>query len=162
MLSTVLVVGTVLFIGLSLLGYAHSREEALVIEENSFISLIDDKAILHLRNVYRKGIVVKRSKVEGLDLVEAVDLGSFIGLSNNGLWLDRRAGDVGLNIGDEGYVNLDLSNIVHKMAENKTYTLFIYTGYHNVIRVQLKAFKKHLSTSPFQTEIITVTLSSTT
>jgi len=146
-----------LFIGLSLSNYVHS-EEVFMIEEDSFISLVDGKAILHLKNVEQKGVVIKRFEIEGLGSVKAVELGSSIGLHGNGIWLDRRTGEVGLNVGGEGYVILDLSNVVHKMVENKTYTLLIYTENHSVFRVQLKALKKPLPINPFQTEIITITL----
>jgi len=159
-LSAILVVvGTAISIGLLLPSSVHSGE-VLMVEEDSFISLVDGKALLHLRNVNQEGVVMKRFEIEGLGPVEAVDLGSSIGLFGNGIWLDRRTEEVGLNVGGEGYVILDLSNIVHKMIEDKIYTLLIYTKGQGVIEVQLKALKKPLPTKPFQTETITTTLTS--
>ena len=58
-------------------------------------------------------------------------------MHGNGVWVDRRTGEVGINVGGEGFIILELSGI--GLVEGREYTLFIYTKDDGVLRVHLRA-----------------------
>ncbi|MCD6340581.1 MAG: hypothetical protein J7L51_01335 [Desulfurococcales archaeon] len=131
--------------------------EVLEVMEDSFISLIDGKALLHLRNVGAEGVVITGFEIKGFSPLEKVDLGDSIGLFGNGIWIDKSTGEVGLNVGGEGFVIIDLSNATRKMADGGIYTLLIYTKNHGMFKAYLKAMTESIPTKAIQTTAITIT-----
>ena len=131
--------------------------EVLEVVEDSFISLIDGGAILHLRNVGDEGVVITGFVIKGFGTPRCVDLGDSIGLFGNGIWIDRNTGEVGLNVGGEGFVILDLSNAIRNMTDGEIYTLLIYTKNHGIFKAYLKAITEPIPTKAIQTTTITIT-----
>jgi len=136
------------------------NEENFEVMEDSFISLIDRKALLHLKNMGAEGVVITGLEIEGFAPLEKVDveLGDSMGLFGNGIWIDRRTGEIGLNIGGEGFIILDLGNVVHDMDEGGVYTLIIYTKNHGVLKACLKAKTVPIPSKLIQKTTITMTV----
>ena len=119
--------------------YTISSGNVLEVLPDSYISLVDGKVLLHLRNRANEAIVIKEFEIEDMGRVRRVNLGSTIGLFGSGIWLDKRMGEIGLNIGGEGFIILDLNDIANKLVEDKSYVLLIYTRTHGIFRVTLTA-----------------------
>jgi len=134
--------------------------EVLKVMEDSFISLIDGKVLLHLKNVGAEAVVITGFEIKGIGSLKKVDLGSSIGLFGNGIWIDRNTGEVGLNVGGEGFIILDLSNAIHNMTNGEIYTLLIYIKNHGIFRAHLKAMTEPLPAKEMRTTTITITITS--
>ena len=128
---------------------------------DSYISLIDKKALLHLRNTGDAGIVITCFEIEGIGQVEEADLGDTIGLFGNGVWIDKRTNEVGLNAGGEGYIILNLGNMTSKMTKGEVYTLLIHTKVHGTFKAYLIAKVSPILTRTLQTITITKTIQET-
>ena len=136
---TVIFMITVLLVALALLTYyglVHRQYTSLVVLDDSFISTSDGKAVLHVENRGREAVVLVGFELEGRP-IEDMQLGDAMELHGNGVWMDRRTGEVGINVGGEGFIILELSGI--GLVEGREYTLLIYTKDDGVLRVHLRA-----------------------
>jgi len=79
-----------------------------------------------------------------------------MGLFGNGIWIDRSTGEIGLNVGGEGFIILDLGNAAHDMDEGRIYTLMMYTKSHGVLKAYLKAKTVPVPSKVIQTTTITM------
>ena len=114
-------------------------KDVLEVLSDNYISLADGKALLHLRNKGDTTIIITGLKIKGVELIGKANLGSTIGLFGNGIWIDKKANKIGLNVGGEGFIILDLNDIVNGMIKGEKYTLLIYMEKHGIIIVELLA-----------------------
>ena len=125
-----------LSIVLMIVVYRHVETQRLVliVLPESYISLADGVAVLHLKNEGKAAIVLSRVKVEGVG--EATDLKVWAG---DGIWVNSESGEVGLNVGGEGYIMVDLDGLTARVAEGQNYTLLIFTREGRVFKAEVPA-----------------------